>query len=60
MIAEIFDSGLQANSNYSITISVKDEHFEGDVSTMANFSKSNIVYIACIINDHNMIETMYG
>ena len=39
MIAEIFDSGLQDNNNYSITISVEDEHFEGNVSTTANFSK---------------------
>ena len=40
MIVEIFDSELQANKNYTTTISIEDEHYEGKVLTATIFSKS--------------------
>ena len=39
MIMETFESGLQANHHYNVTISVQDENFIGKVSTATRFSK---------------------
>ena len=39
-IVEVFDSGLQANRNYTVTVSVGDEYFDGVIpSNTTKFSK---------------------
>ena len=38
-IEETFDSQLQPNKNYTITVSIEDERFEGQVSTSMTISK---------------------
>jgi hypothetical protein len=53
-IVEIITTGLQINYNYTLIITVMEEHFETEVSSAANFCKLvmhivNYIYKAVLI-----------